>query len=272
MRPAKINTIGHMRDDQGRILLDNLGWAVKNFPMPSTFSTKVEGARMEAIIREDLRISNIDIRARMAIEPSVDGKDKRPGLSVIAMRRTRFRREGRLIAWEPRQDSARFVDKLEAELTGDMKRINTTRGMRNLTSGQIKDLVEEGPRNRRNWGQPSRDMRLPLSETLIQPFEVIDKEANEISESIMTTGSFEATGSFETTESLETNVLDNEANISNNEINVFDNDIHLFDYDANTSDEDPSWHHFLEDIINDSDDGFNTLDHGSFNQLPDLED
>ncbi|KAI9730004.1 MAG: hypothetical protein M1834_006202 [Cirrosporium novae-zelandiae] len=124
INPPCTDPVTFLKDSNGRVVLDTLGWVVRDIPhIPRTISTKVEGWRIEAISRADSWICMQDFRARMPLSLTPTGGDSRPSTGTVAMRANH---------------------KLFKELTPQMVEGNTTRGLRDLTRTEVGALYKEG--------------------------------------------------------------------------------------------------------------------------------
>lgn len=128
----------------GKIVLDHENHPILAFRnMPATISTKVEGGLQEAICREDSRIDVKDFRARMMENPRGRKKGKRPTLSAISMRRSRFRWRAGYLSWTTRTGSQDIKDYLDGLLPDFCKIQNSTKGFRDLKRSEVKLMTEK---------------------------------------------------------------------------------------------------------------------------------
>ncbi|KAL8940134.1 MAG: hypothetical protein Q9211_002408 [Gyalolechia sp. 1 TL-2023] len=154
---------------RGLPVVDNRSEPVRRFTnVPATLSTQIEGGLIEALFREDSRIENYDLLARM---PRSWSKPKAGGgtftyymyANTLAQRATRFRHEAACIYWYVRTNAVKPYDRfLQDNLPDVLSDANNTRGLaRDLTEREINlirrsnqlaqppvidfDLVEEFP-------------------------------------------------------------------------------------------------------------------------------
>lgn len=103
--------------------------------IPETLSSKVEGWLLEAIMREDDRITLKDIFAYIP-----EGPEKPKDEHALQMRTKRFREEYRLRSWCSRAGSSWWEEQIEQEMTPEQKAQNTTRGLRRFTSAELRAI------------------------------------------------------------------------------------------------------------------------------------
>ena len=127
----------------GRIVLDPDNRPVLDYPeIPLAVSSRFEDWRMEAIRRQNPRITPNDFRARMPRDPSgrngrdisgnwraAMGKDSLTTAPALVMRMTRWRSKHRCISWDMKAGSQAFRDHLWSLMTPYQKVNNTTEGM-----------------------------------------------------------------------------------------------------------------------------------------------
>lgn len=119
-------------------------------------SSQYPGAFLEAIKREDRRISNIDIMARMPPKiklPLENGLySEKPLYSSLklSLRAKKFRIRAGILSWTQSSTNKVMERFLEETLSQDLKDLNTTFGFRDLT------LYEQDMINGKNeWKSPS---------------------------------------------------------------------------------------------------------------------
>ena len=108
---------------KGRIVLDFADRPIRNFRIPATISSKVEGLRMEAWLRADNRITFADIEARTRTKIGSKGKiepvfDKRS----LSKRASLARQRAGLISWvhkRGREAQTEFMDNLRTQAQKD---------------------------------------------------------------------------------------------------------------------------------------------------------
>ncbi|KAI4237969.1 MAG: hypothetical protein LQ349_001430 [Xanthoria aureola] len=100
-----IENPGYMRHGDLIVLDPFTNLPIQDLPMPSCISSRVEGGRMEAMVRLHGHevITKVAIRARM---PVVEGKNTSSLLGILATRMERFRDEAGLPTTNPRPGSA----------------------------------------------------------------------------------------------------------------------------------------------------------------------
>ena len=151
--------------DNGRIVLDGRGHPMKKYrDIPLTCSSEIEGWRIEAIRRQDPRISMTDLQARMPrfIEGPKTGngryKNKKHAiwaLSTIGMRVTRFRWENSIPAWDTNGSSNAYNDAIWARMSEKQRKNNTTEGIVPLNSEERAELKgKHNGRSRKRKSDP----------------------------------------------------------------------------------------------------------------------
>ncbi|KAL8715651.1 MAG: hypothetical protein Q9225_006353 [Loekoesia sp. 1 TL-2023] len=129
------------------IVLDKDHRPVRAFPeLNSTFSSKVEGFRLEALFRLNPMIASRDILARMPTEVTVirDGRQIiRPQCksNALSMRRREFRGRNCMLSWTPREGSKEVKNYLDSLMGPHLVALNSTREMRPLTRGEIEHIL-----------------------------------------------------------------------------------------------------------------------------------
>ena len=100
-----IENPGYMRHGDLIVLDPFTNSPIQDLPMPSCFSSRIEGGRMEAMVRLHGHevITKVAIRARM---PVVEGQNAGGILGILATRMERFRDEAGLPTTNPRPGSA----------------------------------------------------------------------------------------------------------------------------------------------------------------------
>ncbi|KAL8926122.1 MAG: hypothetical protein Q9172_001909 [Xanthocarpia lactea] len=125
---------------KGLIVLDYFtNKPIKDLPIPSCISSKVEGGRLEAMLRENHhRISKQDFRARMP--PLVSGIPP-PSEGALGMRMNRFRALAGLPSWNPRDGSSEkkraLIQCIPAATMEMILQQNSTRTFRDLDAQEI---------------------------------------------------------------------------------------------------------------------------------------
>lgn len=113
---------------------------IKDYPnIPDPLSTKIEGFRMEAIEREDLRNKHHDLRVRMPIVAEAQGTQVKPPFgNTLAARMRRFRTLACLYCWGlDRDGSVRDRQFVISKLPQQCKNINCTHGFRDLFEHEV---------------------------------------------------------------------------------------------------------------------------------------
>lgn len=129
------------------IVLDKDHRPVRAFPeLNSTFSSKVEGFRLEALFRLNPAITSRDILARMPTEVTVVRGGRqfiraqcKP--NALSMRRREFRGRNCMLSWTPREGSKEVKDYLDSLMGPRLVALNSTREMRPLTRGEIEHIL-----------------------------------------------------------------------------------------------------------------------------------
>lgn len=116
-----------------RVVLDSDDHPVLDWPeVPATFSSKIEGWLQEFISRKHFQFTLKDFLARII-----------PGLGnygTICMRRTRFRLKAGCLSWRKRQGNEEAEVFLDSLLPGHCKLTNSTRGFRDLSGPEMKQM------------------------------------------------------------------------------------------------------------------------------------
>ncbi|KAL8856663.1 MAG: hypothetical protein Q9178_006730 [Gyalolechia marmorata] len=125
---------------KGLIVLDNItNKPIRDFPIPSCISSKVEGGRLEAMLRENHhRISKQDFRARM---PHLVSGIPPPSEGALGMRMNRFRALAGLPSSNPRGGSSEkkraLIQCIPAATMETILQQNSTRKFRDLDAQEI---------------------------------------------------------------------------------------------------------------------------------------
>lgn len=124
---------------RGLLVIDRNGVPVRRFRnIPATLSSQAEGGLMEAIRREDSRIKNKDLVARMPRKwtrrmeypGQAETTTMEMDQNTLASRTTRFREEAGCINWYGRPSAIKRYDRyLLDNLPQPLKDANSTRGM-----------------------------------------------------------------------------------------------------------------------------------------------
>ncbi|KAF7514340.1 hypothetical protein GJ744_000110 [Endocarpon pusillum] len=117
----------------------------KNIPVQ--LASNVEGGRLEAMGREDSRITSSDFLQHMIPlldengEPKRDAKgdilSDRPSRHVLDYARTQFRNKCRCLSWKTLRNGSEFDRRLLNDITKQDKDANTTRNLPDLSDSEI---------------------------------------------------------------------------------------------------------------------------------------
>lgn len=137
---------------EGRIVLDWARQPVKGFyELPATISSKIEGWRMEAILRIISKIKSEDLLARMICDPEHrnaegdwigKGRDRLVSNNCLAIRMDRWRKVGRCVSWKQRLGSISLKNYIFGIMTPEMRHTNSTRGLTDIVlgSGELEHM------------------------------------------------------------------------------------------------------------------------------------
>ncbi|KAI4177717.1 MAG: hypothetical protein LQ343_000180 [Gyalolechia ehrenbergii] len=171
------------------IVLDKDHRPVRAFAeLNSTLSSRVEGFRLEAISRLNLKITSRDILARMPPEVTVTRGARtitRPQCksNALSMRRREFRGKNGLLSWAPREGSKEVKRYLDSLLGPRLVALNNTREMRPLTDEEVNHILFLGgkgthPERSRHKGAKS-ESRLQRRTKKPQMAELAENEGSE---------------------------------------------------------------------------------------------
>lgn len=136
-----------------------LGKPLRDFPnIPKCLSSVEEGWLLEAMSRQDPRISHDDYRDRMPY-------DVRPDAKTISMRRSRFRWKTGCKSWVTRSASDKINDYLDDLVPEEYQAVNCTRGWRDLDETEIMEMKraslgkfpERARKEKKTKGEGSKD-------------------------------------------------------------------------------------------------------------------
>lgn len=125
---------------EGRIVLDHDNHPMRDFrDIPKTLASNVEDYIVEAILRTDQRITQVDIRARMPGEKvNIKGEMKQIGtLSMLNMRLKRFRWANALPPWCQRDCSENFSVYVKWKLS----QTGSRQGIKNNSVEELESLT-----------------------------------------------------------------------------------------------------------------------------------
>ena len=125
----------------GKIVIGSDDLPVKDYRnMPDTISTAIEGFRLEAIERQDVRIKHQDFRSRMVPHSinKVGDVIEPPSDNTLSARMRRFRTLACLYCWGVDRDGS-VLDKdfVEKKLPRTCKLANSTKGFRDLYKHEL---------------------------------------------------------------------------------------------------------------------------------------
>ncbi|KAL8874424.1 MAG: hypothetical protein Q9198_006889 [Flavoplaca austrocitrina] len=133
-----------------RLVLDLEGRRMKFFHhLPVVCSSQIPGGHIEALMRLDDRMSYSDMRGRMppriTIKRKGVAKEKpQKGTNALSAAARSFREATGMLSWNARAGSEAFNNYILANLPGNLKARNTTRGWRDLTKAEIMTIREPG--------------------------------------------------------------------------------------------------------------------------------
>lgn len=145
---------------KGRVVLDCHKNPIRNFRIPLTISSKVEGLRVESWLRSDDRLALADIEARVWTKVNDKGKtvptfDKR----ALSKRASNARTRAGLISWLPkkgRDPQTAFMDRLRTQAQID-RNLATDK---DLTSEQKANYALIGLNENKKSEAPTRESRI----------------------------------------------------------------------------------------------------------------
>ena len=151
--------IGVMRY-KGHVVLDTTGMPVRNFRIPLTISSKVEGLRIEAWMRSDDRLTLGDIEARLWTKDGPDG-GRMPCFNrrALSKRASLARCRAGIISWllkKGRDDQTSFMDRLR---TPEQRARNLATG-RDLNTTQLGTYAGLGLDESKQSNAPTREGRI----------------------------------------------------------------------------------------------------------------
>ncbi|CAF9921685.1 MAG: hypothetical protein ALECFALPRED_001856 [Alectoria fallacina] len=145
---------------KGRVVLDYAGNPIRNFRIPLTISSKVEGLRLESWLRSDDRLTLGDIEARLWTKDAPDGGkiptfDKR----ALSKRASNARIRVGLISWasrKGREKQTKFMHDLRTEEQKD-RNLATDK---DLTAGEMGQYSLIGLDEKKISNAPTREQRI----------------------------------------------------------------------------------------------------------------
>ena len=145
---------------KGHVVLDTTGTPIRNFRIPLTISSKVEGLRIEAWMRSDDRLTLGDIEARLWTKVRRDGGrmpcfDRR----ALSKRASLARCRAGIISWllrKGRDDQTSFMDDLR---TPEQRARNLATG-RDLNTTQLGKYAGLGLDENKQSNAPTREERI----------------------------------------------------------------------------------------------------------------
>lgn len=145
---------------KGRVVLDYKENPIRNFRIPATISSKVEGLRIEAWMRSDHRLNLGDIEARVWTKVRSDG-ERVPAFNkrALSKRANNARTKAGLVSWVPkkgRDKQREFMNNLRT----DAQRANNLATDKDLTSQEKAQLSLFGLDEERKSGAPTRQARI----------------------------------------------------------------------------------------------------------------
>lgn len=144
---------------KGRVVLDTHDQPIRDFPLPVTISSVVEGLRIEAWTRSDTRLSLGDIEARVWTKV-VDGKrvpafDKR----VLSKRASNARTRASLISWLQKPNREQQTELLDNRRTQAQKDGNLAADT-DLNSAERAQYALYGLKKDKKSQAPTREKRI----------------------------------------------------------------------------------------------------------------
>ena len=129
---------------------ESTGKEVERFEnVPAYLSTQVEGWRIEAMMREDVRIT---YKGLWDLMRAVPGRPTR--IHTLQMRAQRFRQQYRIRTWATRDTDSFWSDQIDRALTPQQKAANTTRDLEPYSPAEFRALQKS-----RNGTQPQRSRK-----------------------------------------------------------------------------------------------------------------
>ena len=149
--------VGVMRY-KGHVVLDTSGWPIRDFRLPLTISSRIEGLRIEAWMRADNRLTLSDIVSRMWTKDGPGGS-KVPSFDrrALSKRASLARCKAGLISWVPRggrDEHTNFMDRLRTP----EQRANNKAMDRDLTAKERDDYTKIGEDENKPNNAPAQRM------------------------------------------------------------------------------------------------------------------
>lgn len=121
---------------KGSIVIDKeTNKPLRDYPnIPLCLSSREEGWSLEAMARQDGRITHEDFMHRMPFSA------RRPDIKSISMRRSRFRWSAGCKSWVSRSASGSINQYLDNLVPKEYQDSNCTRGWRDLTDLEVEDM------------------------------------------------------------------------------------------------------------------------------------
>jgi len=163
---------------EGREVVDCQGKPIRDFHnLPATISSNVEGARLEAWIREDPRIGWTDVEQRVRTKVTGNGRVPITNRRYLSARaRVQFRMPAGMISWAARSDTGKQTAYLDG-LRTDYQKANNLSIDRDLTKVELNRLKALTVNARANPEKPESKYHPPYVNAILKHAELPAEEA-----------------------------------------------------------------------------------------------
>ena len=156
--PTPTREIGSLRHN-GRIVLDHEGTPIRDFRIPLTISSKVEGLRIESWMRSDDRLTLGDIEARVWTKAGPGGRVPVYNKRALSKRASNARTRAGLISWTERKGRDEQIGFLDNLRTGAQRASNQVLD-RDLTTEEKARFALIGLDMQKISQAPTRETRI----------------------------------------------------------------------------------------------------------------
>ena len=151
--------VGEMKY-KGHVVLDTTGSPIRNFRIPLTISSKIDGLRIESWMRSDDRLTLGDIAARLWTKDKADG-GKMPCFDrrALSKRASLARCRAGLISWLPKKGRDAQTEFMDSLRTPEQRAQNRATD-KSLTTSQQATYAKIGLNENKQSNAPTRPERI----------------------------------------------------------------------------------------------------------------
>ena len=145
---------------KGHVVLDTTGSPIRNFRIPLTISSKIDGLRIESWMRADDRLTLSDIAARLWTKDKADG-GKMPCFDrrALSKRASLARCRAGLISWLPKKGRDAQTEFMDSLRTPEQRAQNRATD-KSLTTAQQATYAKIGLNENKQSNAPTRQERI----------------------------------------------------------------------------------------------------------------